>query len=377
MNKKLKLYLILTITGAMLAWWAALFFTNTREQQINYYWQVGMGVTALLFAVFGILTAAKWNWLKSGVGRGIFFISLGLFMWGLGQLGWSYYLFADPGVEAVPSHIPDYIYFSALPLWFYGILTLSKATGARYGIRKTSGKIIVGIIASIMALASYYILVVVARGGTDYFSQPFLNIFFDLGYSIGDAILLTIVIAIFALSWNMLGGRFKAPVITILTAFIFLFFADFSYSYLNGQGVYYNGDIADLFFFLTVSIFGLGVAMLDPGHVRKQKTAVKKVTETPAEPTKLAEQPVASEPAPLAETEVNTASTDQPVPENTDAKSAEAVAAVATQTTDSAEKEDVPTPVTNETTPEFLKVNPVAPYAHPHDNSQKTPEENQ
>lgn len=324
MNKKAKLYLLLTISSFMLVWWALLFFTNTREQQINYYWQVAMGMSALLFAVIGIFTAAKWNWLKSGVGRGIFFISCGLLMWGLGQLGWSYYLFADPGVEAVPSHIPDYIYFTALPLWFYGIITLSKATGARYGIRKLSGKITVALIALLMAFLSYYFLVVVARGGTDYFSLPFQDIFFDLGYSIGDAILLTIVLAIFALSWNMLGGRFKAPIVAILAAFIFLFFADFSFSYTNGQNMYYNGNIADLFFFLTVSVFGIGVAMLDPGHVRSAKA-------------KATNPPVAAEP--IEDATANPPTPNQPAQASPDK-------------------------------PEFLRVNPEAPYAQPHDNSQ-------
>ena len=335
MNKKLKLYTILIISFSMLAWWGVLFFTSTREQQINYYWQVAMGLSALLFAGIGISTAAKWGWFKSGVGRAILFISAGLIMWGLGQLGWSYYLFADPGVEAVPSHIPDYIYFTALPLWFVGILMLSKATGARYGIRKTSGKILVGLIAAIMSLLSYYILVDVARGGIDYFSQPFLDTFFDLGYSIGDAILLTIVFAIFALSWKVLGGRFKRPIVTILIAFVFLFFADFAYSYTNGKGVYFNGNIADLFFFLMVCTFGLGVGMLDPGHVRKKKVSDKPVAQEAPAPAELK-----AEESPVAPIE----------------------------TTAEADAELVQTP---QETPDFLKVNPVAPYANPHDNSEK------
>jgi len=312
MNKKLKLYIILTVSVGMLLWWAVLFFTTTREQQVNYWWQVAMGVSALLFSCIGIITAAKWSWLKSGVGRSIFFISLGLMMWGLGQLGWSYYLFAQPGTEAVPSHIPDYIYFSALPLWFIGILTLSRATGARYGIKKTSGKLAVILIAAVMSFLSYYILVDVARGGASYFTnQAVLDTFFDLGYSIGDAILLTIVIAVYALSWKRLGGRFKRPVVTILTGFIFLFLADFSYSYTNGKGIYYNGNIADLFFFLMVATFGLGVAMLDPDHIRKLKkvTAIpaNDVTSSPISTSSLHENVV----APYAHPHDNTPTKDQ------------------------------------------------------------------
>lgn len=337
MNKKLKLYCILTVSFTMLAWWGALFFTNTREQQINYYWQVAMGLSALLFAGMGIMTAAKWGWFKSGVGRAIVFISAGLVMWGFGQLGWSYYLFASPGVEAVPSHIPDYIYFSALPLWFIGIFMLSKATGARYGIRKTSGKILVGLIAAIMSLLSYYFLVDVARGGIDYFTQPFLDIFFDLGYSIGDAILLTIVIAIYILSWKLLGGRFKRPIIAILTAFALLFFADFAFSYTNGKGAYYNGNVADLFFFLMVCSFGIGLSMLDPGHVRKSKTPSTALAQTTSDTANLG----------LEKPGTESGETADPETQHTPEQPAET------------------------SIPAFLKENPLAPYANPHDNSKK------
>lgn len=337
MNKKLKLYFILSSSALMVTWWALLFFTNTRGQYINYWWQVFMGITALLYALLGILTAAKWGWLKSGVGRGIFFISLGLMMWGLGQLGWSWYLFADPSIEAVPSHIPDYIYFSALPLWFFGILELSKSTGARYGLKKTSGKILVLLLSIIMVILSWYFLVEVARGGMGYFNQgqDFITTFFDLGYSIGDAIMLTIVFAIFGLSWKILGGRFRVPIVTILSGFLLLYFADFSFSYFNGKGEYFNGNTTDLFFFLMAASLGLGLSMLDPTHIRKQ---AKKPIITPVIPDSLLKSDLTiNDTAPTLAT-------------NQDTIAVEAV-------------------------PEYINNNPVAPYARPHDNSVRKKED--
>lgn len=271
MNKKLKLITIVAISSFMLLTWALIFFSHTVATTTNYIWQIGMGLSGLTFAIFGILTAKKWGWLKSGVGRGVFFISLGLLAWSIGQLGWSYFLFADPTTETPPSHILDIIDFAAIPLWFVGIIMLSKATGARYALKRKSGQLLIVVVAITMSLLSYYFLVVEARGGTAYFDQAFWNQFFDLGYSIGDAIIATIAIVVFSLSWKLLGGRFKLPITVILLGFVLLFFADFAYSFRDGRGEYFNGDIADLLYMLTITAFGLGLSMLDPSPLRTAK----------------------------------------------------------------------------------------------------------
>lgn len=269
MNKKFKLVTIVAITAFMVITWALIFFSHTVAKNPNYYWQIAMGLSGLVFSIFGIATAAKWNWLKSGVGRGVFFISLGLLAWSIGQLGWSYFLIASPEDESPGSHLLDIIDFAAIPLWFIGIIMLSKATGARYALKKRSGQLFIVFVSLIMIAISYYFLVVEARGGTAYFDQPFWKAFFDLGYSVGDAILATIAIVVFALSWKLLGGRFKLPITVILLGFVLLYFADFVFSFRDGRGEYFNGDITDLLYMLTIAAIGLGVAMLDPSPLRK------------------------------------------------------------------------------------------------------------
>lgn len=236
-----------------------------------------MAAIAILFGVFGMLTAKKWSWLKSGVGQGVFFISLGVVMWGLGQAGWTYYLLKYPGQEVVQSKIIDVLYFASIPLWTYGILKLSKATGAKFGLKSVKGKILVAALSLIMVAFSYYFLVVVARGGLSYFDGQSVWIsFFDLGYAIGDAINLTIAIAIFGLSWRYLGGRFKGPIMIILASFGLIYLADFLFSYYDGNDMYYNGNAVDLLYLLTIATLGLALCMLDPS---------KKVISTPVENT--------------------------------------------------------------------------------------------
>jgi hypothetical protein len=265
MNKRIKIYTILVLSFIWVVFWAELFFTSTKEQSINYWWQAGLAGIAILFGIFGMLTAKNWSWLKSGVGKGVFFISLGVVMWGLGQAGWTYYLLKYPGQEVVQSKIIDVLYFSSIPLWTYGIVKLSKATGAKYGLKTMKGKVLIGVLSVIMIIFSYYFLVVVARGGLSYFQDRSAWIsFFDLGYAIGDAINLTIAIAIFGLSWRYLGGRFKRPIIAILSSFGLIYLADFLFSYYDGKGMYYNGNAVDLLYLLTISTVGLALCLLDP-----------------------------------------------------------------------------------------------------------------
>lgn len=286
MNKNIKVKSILILTVLLLVWWIVLAVTDTRYKMINYIWQAGLSAAALIFAVFGMLTAKRWSWLKSGVGQGVFFTSLGLLMWGLGQAGWTYFVIKDPSEQTPPTHLLDIIYFSSIPLWTYGMFRLSKATGAKYGLRSVGAKLGVIALIAIMFALSYYFLVTVARGGSSYFhSDTFWNIVFDLGYAAGDAVNLTLALAIFGLSWKYLGGMFRRPVLLILFGFAMIYLSDFWFSFYDGKGQYYNGHWDDLLYLAMVAIFGLGICLLDPSSGKSpQPAAAGAVTPSPVAP---------------------------------------------------------------------------------------------
>src|SRR5204863_526672 len=100
----------------------------------------------------------------------------------------------------------DVAYILSWPLWTIGFIELSKATGARFALRKSKGKILFAAIPLLVIFASYYLLIVVARGG-EWSSNGGLKLFFDLFYPIGDVVILTIALMLFSLSYNFLGGR--------------------------------------------------------------------------------------------------------------------------------------------------------------------------
>lgn len=268
MNKQQKVTFIVCASSLLALGWLAMFIAGSKENTINSWWGVGLAVVTIIYGILGLLTAGHWSWLKSYVGKGIFFISLGLIMWGVGQAGWMYYVFKDPLTQSPPSHLLDILYFSSIPLWTVGIYMLSKATGAKYALRKTKGKLMVLILSVVMIIFSYYFLVVVARGGSAYFEQAFWKKFFDLGYSMGDAINFTLALSIFGLSFKRLGGKFKQPIISILVAFGLLFLADFAFSYFDGKDMYYNGDLSDLLYLAAITLLSLGICLLDPSKPR-------------------------------------------------------------------------------------------------------------
>lgn len=277
MKKSLEIAVIVITTMFMIGAWAYMYVNNIRSQNANYWWQAGMALLALLFGVFGLLVSKYWSWLKSGVGRAVFFLSLGLIVWGIGQSLWTYYLFKYPNQQSPPTHVLDIIDLSSIPIWLYGIVMLSKATGARYGAKGSKAKWLVAGLSLVFMVMAAYVSVVVASGGMSYFHEPFWKAFFDISYPVGDAVILTISLAIFGLSWKYLGGRFKWPIVTILLSFVLLYMADFSFAYTDVRNTYFNGDWPDLLFIIMIGMLGLSLSLFDPSRFRaagnKTKTA--------------------------------------------------------------------------------------------------------
>jgi hypothetical protein len=312
MSKKLKLYIIGFISFLMVSTWAAIYFSGSIGQSSNNAWQAGMAATALIFGLIGMLTAKQWGWFKSNVGRSVFFLALGLIFWGIGQSYWTYYLIADPSAEVPQSYVMDVVLISVIPVWIYGILSLAKATGAKYGFKDAGGSLIAVMMIIFMFMFSYFTLVLVARDGVLFSDeQTAWQSIFDLAFPIGDAVLLTLSILIFVFSWNYLGGRFKQPILIILTAFVLLFIADFSFSFTDGNDTYYNGNVVDLFFILMVITLGLGIAMLDPRHTWKKNTLISDDTAISSEPS--VEPTTNTQPSSLQATDSATANDEPPV----------------------------------------------------------------
>lgn len=239
-------------------WWCIFYFAGIKQTTGNYLYQLGMAFVPLAGGFCGILQSKRWGGHKSQVGKALLFISLGLISWGVGQIFWSVLYNLVLKVEIPYPSLADLGYIIAVPFWTYGIINLSKATGAKFSLKNMNGKLIAFIIPVVAILVSYYLLVMVARGGV-ISSNHGLKLFFDFAYPIGDVIILTLSLLIYGLSFNYLGGKLKIPILTLILGFVAMYFTDFTFSYVTTIGDYFNGHWVDFMFTVSLLLMGLGI----------------------------------------------------------------------------------------------------------------------
>ena len=252
-------YLFSLYLGGLLIFWFLLHLSGLKTDFWNYLYSFAFSLMPLLGGLFGIYIAKPWGFLKSFIGKAIFYISLGLFTWGAGSMVWSYYNFFQKVAAPYPS-LADIGFILSLPFWTIGIVNLSYATGARVNLKHNKRRALLIFIPVIVIIVSYYLLVVVARGGiiTSSFDD-YLKLFFDLAYPIGDIVILSLALVVFGLSLNFLGGRYKLTIFAILIGFSLMYVADFIFSYTTTIGSFYNGDFGDLMFTLALFTITFGI----------------------------------------------------------------------------------------------------------------------
>lgn len=255
---------IVSVFAVMVVWWLLIAARHLQNTVENFLFGATLGVLPIVGALFGLTNTQRWGWLKSSMGKATLFLSAGLITWGVGTLVFAYYNIVLQIAVPYPS-LADAFYIMSWPLWGIGIFHLSKATGAKYGLKSLAGKYILLFVPLVVVILSYYLLVVVARGGMFYFTDSgMLKIFFDLAYPIGDVIILTLATTIYGLSYNYFGGRFKSAIHLILAGFVINYIADFSFSYTTTIGTFYSGDWVDLLFATAMLLLSLGIVMLNP-----------------------------------------------------------------------------------------------------------------
>jgi len=258
---KLNIYqkIFLVFFLALVVFWAVIMVKGLKEGFYNYLYSFLFGVIPLVAGIIAMARASVWGGFKSAVGKAVFFIGLGIFCWGAGETIWSYYNF----FLNIPAPYPSIADLGFAPsIFFYGLgaFYLSKATGAKFGLRNKYAKVFV-ILAPIVILAlSYYLLVVVARGGVIIpEGEPFLKIILDIAYPLGDFVALVLAIIISGLSFKYLGGRYKYDIYAILLGLGVMFVADTIFSYTTTVGTYYNADFGDLMLALGTFLLSFGV----------------------------------------------------------------------------------------------------------------------
>ena len=257
MNKPQK-FLLAYFLLLVIFWTVLHFVLKTTDGFYNYFFSFAFSLTPLVAGFIGLFFSKQWGWLQSSVGRTIFYVSLGSFCWGFGSMIWSYYNFFANVAAPYPGYA-DIGFVLCLIFWVVGIINLLHATGGRLGLKSAGRKALALFVPVVVLAISYYLLVDVARAGviTQSFDN-YLKLFLDLIYPVGDVVILTLVIIIFSLSVNYLGGKLRYPVLILLLGFGLMYFADFVFSYTTTVNTFYNGDWGDLLFATALFFVALG-----------------------------------------------------------------------------------------------------------------------
>jgi hypothetical protein len=256
------------------AFWLALFASGTTAGFYNYLFSFCMCIIPLYGGAIAMISAERWHGLKGFVGKGIFFLGLGLVCWGAGELVWSFYNFFV-GVAAPYPSIADIGFAPSVFFYAAGTIYLLRAAGADTGLRQKYAKPFMLLVPVVMFAICYYLLVVVARGGVLLSTgSSWLKSVLDIAYPLGDFISLTLSVVISGLSFRYLTKEYRLGVTMLLFGIAAMFAADMIFSYTTTRGTYFNADFGDLVFTIGTFLLAFGVlAFCNPSYMQKEGSA--------------------------------------------------------------------------------------------------------
>ncbi len=249
--------------AVMAVFWLVLLLTHHNQQGAtpNYWYSFLFGLIPLLGGLAGMIKSSIWGGLKSALGKAVFYVSLGLFLWGLGESVWSYYNFFKDVPAPYPS-LADIGFAPSIFFWILGTLYLSKATGAWFVLKKSrKAKLVAIAVPIILLVPSYYLQIQVAKGGVLVPSgETLLKTVLDVAYPFGDFLALLFAALVAILSYRYFGGIYRRAVYYLLAGLAVMYCADSVFSYTTTKETYYNGDWGDLL--LTVGLFLITLGIL-------------------------------------------------------------------------------------------------------------------
>jgi hypothetical protein len=257
MNKK-TLFIVLSVILLVIyvAWWLALFiFAPEGESIFSDYYVDTYAVIAGLGGFIGLYVSSKWDFLKSYVGKSLFFLSLGLFSQFFGHLYYSalFYLY---GIENAYPSFGEFFYLATIPFYVLGVWYMAKASGLTLTLSDYKKKISAALFPIVMIGISYFAFL----GSYDATGLPFTYIFLDYVYPLGQALFVSLAILTFYMTKNILGGIMRKKVVFILFALLFQYIADSLFIYETRAEIWYPGGPSDLMFVISYFLMAIGLA---------------------------------------------------------------------------------------------------------------------
>lgn len=246
-------YWLLFLYGIVLVWWIKLQVKGAGTEAA-YLFNWFYGLIAISGAIYGIRVALrKWGGWKSIIGKGLMLLAIGLLAQWLGLQVWTYYN-VIARVEVPYPSLADVGYFSLIPAYTIAAWMFAHASGAKFSLKTSSGKLNAIIIPVITLSIAYFLFL--KDIGFD-LSNP-VRLFLDVGYPLGEIIPVTVGLFTLTLSKKYLGGTMKKRVLFLVGAFFFQFLTEYAFLYTAGTETYVNGGWNDLMYATSYFIMSLG-----------------------------------------------------------------------------------------------------------------------
>lgn len=212
------------------------------------------GLMAVLGGISGLVIANHWGGMRSIMGKAILAFSWGILAQEVGQLIYTYYIYALHIEVPYPSW-GDIGYFGSIPLYIMGVLYLAQASGVTLSLKSFKNKLQAIFFPVLLLLVSYFVFL---RGYTFDWTSP-LTIFLDFGYPLGQTIYISIALLTFILSKGLLGGRMKNRILFLLFALVLQYVSDFMFLYQAANQQWSVSGLNDYMYFVSYAVMALSI----------------------------------------------------------------------------------------------------------------------
>lgn len=248
-------YWILILFTIEFLWWIRIQTFGLFNTDESYFFNWFYGFIAISGALYGIhISISKWGGWSSIIGRGLILLPVGLLSQSFGvTLWWVYNYLAR--VEVPYPSLADVGFFGLIPAYTLGALMFAIASGAKFSLRTSGGKLYAFLIPFASLVVAYGLFL--KNVGFD-LSDP-IRTFLDIGYPLGEIIPVSIALFILTLSRKFLGGTMKNRILFLTGAFFFQFLTEYAFLYAAGAQTYVNGGWNDLMYAMSYTIMSLGL----------------------------------------------------------------------------------------------------------------------
>lgn len=238
---------ITTLFAVSLIWDFTLYTNTDKTTFFHFLYNLVYGSIFIFGGLVTLFYSVQFS-LSTNLGKMLLFFGLGLLSFATGNIIWYFYNnFLQ--VEIPFPSIADVMYISFYPLMVIGTLYLLKIYKTLVTQNIVRDSIIIVIISFIVIFTIFSRLDLLS----DFtLIQKFVNVF----YPVGDAV----IIALTLIALRIGGGKLHPSLYIFTFGLLMQSVADLLFNYRNAIGVYWNGDIADLFFsfggyFMSFGIF--------------------------------------------------------------------------------------------------------------------------